>query len=92
MNEGLRVAAGEVVGIVDIDCFLASRGVVDRVTKGFRDLGMEAFHGDLHNVSTGEIDYVERYWRTGPNRPAGSRSWLGPTPYLLIRTGQPTNV
>jgi glycosyltransferase len=47
MNKGLRMAGGDIVGILNADDFYADDRVLERVAKVFEDPEVEACYGDL---------------------------------------------
>ncbi|HEU4344423.1 MAG TPA: glycosyltransferase family 2 protein [Candidatus Binatia bacterium] len=47
MNKGLRLATGEIIGILNADDFYADGRVLERVAKVFEDPTVEACYGDL---------------------------------------------
>ena len=51
LNKGIRMATGEVVGILHADDFFASPHVLERVTKVFEDASVDACYGDLLYVT-----------------------------------------
>lgn len=47
MNKGLRLATGDIIGILNADDFYADDRVLERVAKVFEDPSLEACYGDL---------------------------------------------
>ena len=51
MNKGIRMAAGEVVGILNSDDFFAAPDVLERVAAAFAsDAALEGVYGDVRYV------------------------------------------
>lgn len=86
MNKGLRLATGEVVGLLNSDDFLASPRVLSAIAAAFDDTEVDAVYGDLCYVRQEDTSQVVRYWRSSPFRPgAFARGWSPPHPTLYIR-------
>jgi glycosyltransferase involved in cell wall biosynthesis len=86
MNKGLKLARGDVVGLLNSDDFLASPDVLAAVAEAFSDPDVDAVYGDLCYVRQHEPSDVVRYWRSGPFRArAFTRGWSPPHPTLYIR-------
>lgn len=47
MNKGLRLATGDIIGILNADDFYADDRVLEHVAKVFEDPTVEACYGDL---------------------------------------------
>ena len=47
MNKGLKLARGDVVGLLNSDDFLASSDVLSRVAQAFADPAVDVVYGDL---------------------------------------------
>ena len=62
MNKGLKMATGEIVGILNADDFYANNQVISRVMQEFRDPGLQATFADLVYVQPGNEGKVTRYY------------------------------
>lgn len=86
LNKGLRLATGEVVGLVHSDDFLAHSEVLGRIAAAFADPSIDAVYGDLDYVSANDPTAIIRRWRAGACTPAKLRwGWMPPHPTLFIR-------
>ena len=86
MNKGLRLARGDVIGLINSDDFLAGPSVLAKVASVFGDLSVDAVYGDLCYVAQNEPSRVVRYWRSSPFRSGlFARGWAPPHPTLYIR-------
>ena len=54
MNKGLRLASGDIIGILNADDFYPSPDILAKVAKVFEDPMVEACYGDLLYVKTGD--------------------------------------
>ena len=86
MNKGLRLASGEIVGLINSDDFLAGPDVLATVATAFADPAVEAVYGDLCYVRQDDPTKVVRYWRSSPFV-AGlfASGWAPPHPTLYVR-------
>ena len=66
MNKGLKLADGEIVGILNSDDFYNSNEVIQSVVKAFEDPSIDCVYGDLVYVEQLNTDKVVRNWITGP--------------------------
>lgn len=86
LNKGLRLATGEVVGLLHADDVYAHRGVLRRVRAVFRDRRVESCYGDLVYVAADDDGRVLRRWRSGSY---GHRrfytGWMPPHPTFFVR-------
>ena len=86
MNKGLKLATGEVVGLLNSDDFLAANDILALVARAFENPEIDAVYGDLCYVRQHEPARIVRYWRSGPFHPgAFMRAWSPPHPTLYVR-------
>ncbi len=86
MNKGLKLASGDVVGLLNSDDFLASPDVLETVAEAFADPAVDAVYGDLCYVRQNMPSQIVRYWRSGPFRSGSfARGWAPPHPTLYVR-------
>jgi len=86
MNKGLKLACGEVVGLLNSDDFLDSPDVLATIAEAFADSSVDVVYGDLCYVLQHTPSQIVRYWRSGPFRPGSfARGWAPPHPTLYVR-------
>lgn len=61
MNKGVRMATGDVVGILNSDDFFTANDVLEKVAVGF-DEQTDAVYGDLHYVHPDDLQHSVRYY------------------------------
>lgn len=61
MNKGIRLATGDVVGILNSDDFFTSNDVLEKVVAGFTD-DTDAVYGDIHFVNSDNLHRCVRYY------------------------------
>ena len=69
MNKGIRMATGDVVGILNSDDYFTANDVVERMVSTFTDAEIDAVYGDIHFIHDGEPDKCVRYYSSKPFRP-----------------------
>ena len=86
MNKGLRMASGDIVGILNADDFYASPDVLAEVSEVFADKSLDSCYGDLVYVDRDNTAKVKRYWRAGAfDRQAFYHGWMPPHPTFFVR-------
>lgn len=61
MNKGIRMATGDVVGILNSDDFFTSNDVIEKIVDEFAD-NIDAVYGDIHFVNHGNLQKCVRYY------------------------------
>lgn len=86
MNKGLKMARGNVIGILNSDDFYASNDVLESVAKMFADTGVQSCYGDLVYVDRKESRKIVRFWQSGEYTPKlFYRGWMPPHPTYFVR-------
>lgn len=62
MNKGIRMATGDVVGILNSDDYFTSYDVVDKFVGLFDDPELDAVYGDVHFIHDGNPEKCVRYY------------------------------
>ena len=73
MNKGIRMATGDVVGILNSDDFYTSSDVLATVAREFERNGVDAVFGDVHFVDPKNLDNCVRYYPSRHFVPAAMR-------------------
>ena len=73
MNKGLKMAKGEIIGMIGADDFYPSNDVLEAVSIGFDTFKTEAIYGDKQFVNPDRIDKIARYWKVGEYK---KENWL----------------
>lgn len=84
MNKGVRLATGDVVGILNADDRYYDSFVLKDVADAFRDPKTDACYGDLVYVDS--QDRIARYWKSGQYYPLKFYfGWMPPHPTFFVR-------
>ena len=62
MNNGIRMASGEVVGIINSDDFYHRNDIIAKVSEAFEKNDIEALYGDVRFVNEANLDKTVRYY------------------------------
>lgn len=73
MNKGLKMAQGEIIGMIGADDFYPTNGILSSISKTFDDLGTQAVYGDKQYVDAEDPNKIVRYWKVGAYQ---KENWL----------------
>ncbi len=86
MNKGIRMASGDILGILNADDFYADRDVLSKVADIFQDDSIDSCYGDLQYVDRYNVHQVVRHWRAGRfERKRFLWGWMPPHPTFFVR-------
>ena len=70
MNKGVKMASGDIIGILNSDDFYTSDDVLQKVADEFqKDSSLEAVYGDIHFVKPDNLNKCTRYYSSKSFRP-----------------------
>ena len=72
MNKGIRMATGNVVGILNSDDFYTSDNAVETIAQKMECDDVDAVYGDIHYVNISDLKKCVRYYSSRPFR----RWWM----------------
>ena len=86
INKGIRMATGDIIGLVHSDDMLYDNHVISDVVGKFEETGADFLYGDGIFVDNGKIDKKVRVWNGGAYRRWKVRiGWLPLHPTCYIR-------
>jgi len=86
MNKGIRLATGDIIGILNSDDFYTDDQVVSDVVKLFKKEKTDAVYADIDMVGQVDTSKIKRKWRSGPFKPnAFLWGWMPPHPTLFLK-------
>lgn len=86
INKGMKMATGDIIGILNSDDMLASEATIKNIVNCFRDKGVDSVFGDLVYVDEEDTSRIYRYWQgSGYNRKAFHYGWMPAHPTFYIR-------
>ncbi len=86
LNKGLKLAKGDVVGLLHSDDQYANKNVLKKISRIFSDPKIDIVYGDLDYVSKDNSNKIIRHWRAGEfNLDNLKLGWMPPHPTFFIR-------
>jgi len=88
MNKGIKLASGDIVGILNSDDLYTGPQVLEKVVGRFRESGADALFADLVYVRPDNLELVVRYYSGASFTPDKFASgWMPPHPTFFVRRG-----
>ena len=86
MNKGIKLASGDVIGILNADDFFADQDVVANIVKSFTENKTDIVYGNLWYVDRKNPDLIIRKWISKPfSYRAMSWGWMPAHPTFYAR-------
>lgn len=86
MNKGIRLATGDVIGLLNADDLFASPQGLSEVAAAFQRSDADAVYGDLQYFDGTGSGRITRHWRAGTYLPGLFLwGWMPPHPTFFIR-------
>lgn len=87
MNKGVRLANGDIIGILNSDDFYYNNNVLQKINDAFAlDDSIDAVYGDLVYVDPEDTSRQVRYWKSGEYSEKKINSgWIIPHPTFFVR-------
>lgn len=62
MNKGIKMATGDIIGILNSDDFFSSDKIVENIAKSFANKNLDAVYGDIKFVNPSDTTKTVRYY------------------------------
>lgn len=86
MNKGLKMATGDVIGLLNSDDFYPEKSVLETIVPFFSDPKTDACYGDLRYVHKMNTDKIIRLWKSESFKPGLFKTgWVPPHPTFYAR-------
>lgn len=86
MNKGIKMATGDIIGILNSDDFYPDNLVIEKVVKSFASGDCDGVYGDLMYVDALYVKKILRKWIAGIyNRKLFYKGWMPPHPTFFVR-------
>ncbi|MBL7057743.1 glycosyltransferase [Patescibacteria group bacterium] len=86
MNKGVKLATGDIVGILNADDFYFNNEVLGRVAQSFEVNDIDACYGNLVYVERDNIGKIKRYWKAGEYEQRRLKyGWMPPHPTFFCK-------
>lgn len=85
MNKGIKMASGDIIGILNSDDIFHDNYVVEHIVKAFEDNSdADAVYADLFYVRQNNTNKIARKWHTGKQR-SFAKGWLPAHPTFYVK-------
>ena len=86
LNKGIKLATGDVIGLLHSDDIYFDENVLAKVALLFEEKNVGSVYGDLVYVDKKDTTKVFRYWKAGEfNENKLRKGWMPPHPSFFIR-------
>jgi len=86
LNKGIKLATGDVIGLLHSDDIYFDENVLAKTAKLFEEKKVDSVYGDLIYVDEKDTSKVFRYWKAGEfNENKLHKGWMPPHPAFFVR-------
>lgn len=86
LNKGIKLASGDIIGILHSDDFYSNEKVISRVVKEFESKTVDSVYGDLQYVSRNNTKKIIRQWKSKSYDPSlFLNGWMPPHPTFFVK-------
>ncbi len=86
LNKGIKIASGDIIGILHSDDLFANCDVLKTVADTFSETYADVLYGDLLYVDKNAPLKIIRYWKSKPyNDRLLKKGWMPPHPTLFLK-------
>jgi len=86
MNKGIKLATGDIIGILNSDDFYATSDIIQKVVERFKEANCDAVYGNLDFVDQTNTEKIIRHWQSSPFIPDSfKKGWHPPHPTFFVR-------
>jgi glycosyltransferase involved in cell wall biosynthesis len=86
LNKGIKLATGDVIGIIHSDDFYTHNTVLEHVMLQFQSSNTQALYADLYYVDKSNTDKIIRKWKSGTySHGAFLNGWMPPHPTFFVK-------
>jgi len=86
MNKGIKLASGDIVGILNSDDFFCNEYVLEKINQVFESFPIDALFADLVYVRPENLDKIVRYYSgAGFTLKKFAYGWMPPHPTFFVK-------
>jgi len=86
MNKGIKIASGDIIGILNSDDFYASNTIIEEIIRTFETTDCDCIYGNLDFVGADNPERIIRRWKSSPFVPGSfSKGWHPPHPTFFVK-------
>lgn len=86
LNKGIRLASGDILGILHSDDFYAQDRIIEKVIDVFKNKDVDSCYGDLEYVDKKDPERIIRYWKASScTQEKFKYGWMPPHPTFFVK-------
>lgn len=86
MNKGIKMATGNIIGLLNADDFYADETILTQVATAFQDSAVQACYADLVYIDKTNPSRLVRYWKSKPfSTGLFKKGWMPAHPTFFVR-------
>ncbi|MCL2844708.1 MAG: glycosyltransferase [Chitinivibrionia bacterium] len=86
LNKGVKLASGDIIGILHSDDLYADKDVVSKISEHFSDISTDGVYTDLVYVQKKDTNKIFRHWESCDFCPdLLKKGWMPPHPTVFLR-------
>ena len=86
LNKGIKMASGDVIGLLHSDDIYYDKNVLAKVANLFEEKNVDSVYGDLIYVDKKDTTKIFRYWKAGAfNEKSICKGWMPPHPAFFVK-------
>lgn len=86
INKGMKLATGNIIGLLHSNDILASSDVIQSIVDIFNEKKVDVVYGDLEYVDPDNLEKIYRIWKGKPyNRNLFKKGWMPAHPTFYIK-------
>ncbi len=85
-NKGLKLASGDIIGILNSDDFYTDNTVISSIAEAFEKNNTDTLYGDLVYVNAKDTNNIVRYWQSCDyQKSLFEFGWMPPHPTFFVK-------
>lgn len=86
MNKGIKLATGDVIGILNSDDVYFDQYIIEKVMNTFLEENVASVYGDLYYVKQDDLNTPVRYWKSSEYKKGSfTKGWHPPHPSFFVK-------
>ena len=86
MNKGLKLATGDIIGILNSDDFYANNNIISEIVNEFKDKKVDLVFGDIVYVKPDDLNKITRYYGSANFHPKKfAWGWMPSHPSCFLK-------
>lgn len=86
MNKGLKLATGDIVGILNSDDIYTNSQCISQIAEIFEKEDIDCLYGNIEYVDQFDTEKTVRFWKSTPFKPGSfKKGWHPPHPSFFVK-------